>query len=434
MVCAYLADVVAIFWVYVWVLKSVLNQPLEDTATITLLLLFPVLICVALVFGRPVLSDDLWAYMSSGYFSNLPGGNTYLHRAGDIANFPIAREFASYGVVPTTGITPYGPLWSCFELLVMRVAPNLRIALILFKCGISSAIFGSAFLVWDTCRMLCPSRRHLGVFAFLWNPLILVEIASEGHNDIWMVFFILLTLNLAVRQKTVGSLLSLWLGVLCKYIPVIFLPPLAVYLWRCRRHDWKFLAGVLGAGLSCLVLALALYHPFWIGAQTFQGVFGMRDRSQVTIAYWIERVLGSVLTEPFPARISTLIVDGGFFAFVLWCSFRVRTAVDLARAYLSVSLSYLFINSKRFWPWYPDVSISLISVEGGGLSNFLLLFLPFITRCVAPVSPLRNTGWITTRQGGYFYCAVGVFLPSIVLLALIVKRHVVELASDSSQA
>jgi hypothetical protein len=158
----------------------------------------------------------------------------------------------------------------------------------------------------------------------------------------------------------------------------------------------------------------------------------MRDKAQVTLSYWIERGAGFVLKAPYPARISALITDLGFVLFVLWCSLKIKTPKDLARAYLWISTSYLFINSKRFWPWYPDSPLSAVAVAGGPLSFFFFIFMPFISRCTAPVSVLRNADWITVKQGGYYFMTIGVLLPMLVLCAIILKQFLTPSMREST--
>ncbi len=434
MILSYAIITAIIFGLYFWLFKTGIELALKDSFTEKVLWLVPLLICIFAIFCRPVFSDDLWSYISSGFFSDLPGDNTYLHMAADIAKFPIASEFAQLGAVPVTSVTPYGPIWSLFEWFAFHISPNVGVAAIVLKLGVCAAIFGCTWLISKIAKILDPSRYKWLALAFLWNPLILVEIAFEGHNDIWMIFFILVALYFASRNKLMRSLFALWIGVLCKFLPLIYFPAFAVFTLRNSKPNPAFFKKLLFLVALCAFTTIVLYLPFWsAGIHCFDGVLGMREKSQVTLSYWIERSLGYVMKAPYPARISTVIVDIGFVLLVLWISMKVKTFKDLARAYLGISTSYLFINSKRFWPWYPDMPLSAAALLDGPWSLFFFIILPLFSRYGAPVSVLRNAGWITMKQGGYYFMAIQVVIPILILCAIAFKRFLSSRMQESTK-
>lgn len=418
-VIGYLLGIFLLFSLYSSFCRLAASSTDAYSKTSLLFWILPALFTLLAIFLPPVFSEDLWAYLSSGYYSNLPNGNTYLHAAWEIPTFPVAAEFARVGIIPKTGITPYGPTWSIIELVLFRAAPNLRIAALLLKLFVGIAVFASTWLIWDTVRLTDPANRFERAVCFLWNPLILMEFPIEGHNDIWMIFWILSALNLAIRRKPLLGIAALWIGVLCKFIPVIFAMPLIVHFCSQNRDFKTRLQFAISAFSLCALMAIALYMPFWIGVQTFSGLGDMRGKSQVTISYWIERVLSFVIDASQAAAISSIFVDVGFAAFIVWQSLKARDNGSLLNSCLNISVCYLFFNSKRFWPWYPDLTLALSALSGGPLSHFLSFTLPLTTRLVAPMSPLRNAGWISTRAGGYYFTLFGVLIPTLILIWII---------------
>ncbi len=53
------------------------------------------------------------------------------------------------------------------------------------------AYLGSAALIYLILKQRQPRWAVAGTIAFAWNPLVLLAVAQNGHNDIVMIFFLL---------------------------------------------------------------------------------------------------------------------------------------------------------------------------------------------------------------------------------------------------
>ena len=108
-------------------------------------------------------------------------------------------------------------------------------------------IFQAAMVIFDLLSALLllfllrtatlPDHR---VLLYLWNPLVVVEVAHGAHVDVWMIFLTMLALWLTFSPKR--PRLSTWLApvvlvlaTLTKFLPVLFLPVL-FWHWRWRRR------------------------------------------------------------------------------------------------------------------------------------------------------------------------------------------------------
>ena len=244
----------------------------------TLLLMYPT--------GAADLFDQIFRARELAVY----GKNPFLYPPAD----PLFAQdaFRKYvgGWASTT--SPYGPVW---ELLAAGTAwlagADLWRALLFFKGLVILAYAGSAMLIYATLWRVRPGWAARGLLFFAWNPLILWETAGNGHNDMVMVFFTLLSLYLLAR----GPRAALWapaalaLGVLSKFVPVLLLPILLVAIWQERRpsgaaawavpvHEGWFRAttAVLLGAAGFLVIAIVLYAPFWQGPSTI-GALTRRD-------------------------------------------------------------------------------------------------------------------------------------------------------------
>ena len=63
------------------------------------------------------------------------------------------------------------------------------------------------------------------------------------------------------------------LGVLTKYLPLLLVPPQAVYLWRTRREHLAFATQVASGAAIAALVAAALFVPLWAGVDTLTGLW-----------------------------------------------------------------------------------------------------------------------------------------------------------------
>ena len=68
------------------------------------------------------------------------------------------------------------------------------------------------------------NKSIITTLIYALNPLIIVSLLINCHNDTYVIFFILLAFYLKKRNKTLLAVLSLTLGTLIKYFPIMFLP------------------------------------------------------------------------------------------------------------------------------------------------------------------------------------------------------------------
>lgn len=191
-------------------------------------------------------------------------------------------------------IAAYGPVWLGICAFWGLLAGSQPLGYVLaFRLFALVAHLINIWLVTSTLRAMGQSTRTiaLGALLYAWNPLVLLESSLGGHNDVFMVTFILAGILLAVRADRQGLLTTLrgyllpiiafTLATLIKFttLPLIVL---FILLLVCRvlhpadstpqsiqkiiSRRWKSaLSTILFAGIASGLVALAFYGPFWIG-------------------------------------------------------------------------------------------------------------------------------------------------------------------------
>ena len=235
-----------------------------------------------------VLSHDMLAYAGYSRLLAVYHANPY---------------FVTLSAFPADPLTPldqwshvisvYGPIWLFVSYIpgwLLKPTPeSYVIALRVFALAMHVL---NTWLVDRVLRTMGRSQRTrvLGMLLYGWNPLVLLESGLNGHNDVFMLTFVLLGILLVARAEQRGELLrargylppivALTLAVLVKFT---ILPVVAAYVlflackalrpsaesplaWKQALRDWRPVAWLLF--WSCVVpllLALVLYAPFWLG-------------------------------------------------------------------------------------------------------------------------------------------------------------------------
>ena len=415
----YYGATLLLFLLYLWLLILCRGGLLGDGRARTLALVFPVLFNAGLLLGYPYQSIDALTYVAHGYMGNLPGVNPYVTTAAAVVQTDFARQLAPLGWLPVHGLSPYGPLWTQLEIAAFKVTGDVTYALLLLKTTVVAASLGSAALIWKILGRVRPEDQLLGTLVYLWNPVIVVEFAAEGHNDALMILCLLASLALCVSGRPALSTAASVLGVLVKYVPVIFIPAQLVYLWHTglsrSRLALHLMVGLLIGG----VLAVLLYEPFWVGLHTFEGV---RLQGQPLLSPSPSGILYRYLWIVYPqgdaARLTLRVLAGAFVVFVLIASWRARDAAGLLGACASIALAYVLVVSTHYWPWYACLPLALMALRPRGIFLLAALALTLCSRLVAPLSTLFTNGFIDSGFALDLKMGVGVTAPLAILLLL----------------
>jgi hypothetical protein len=239
---------------------------------------------IVLLWSYPLFSQDVFDYLFHTHEWVRYGASPFTHVPSQFS-FDSLYPYVSWTEAPS----PYGPVWILLTAPLSWLAgSDLFANLVLFK-GLSVLCYaGSAFLLYLTLGKALPRYRVAGTLLFAWNPLVLMEFGSSGHNDIVMVFFAILAAWLVVNGRFALGLLALTASMLIKIVTIFILPLFVVYVWRHLTRQARAVHGFLGsaqfrpprislkelrAPLSkmsgYLLLAVGVtalcYAPFWEG-------------------------------------------------------------------------------------------------------------------------------------------------------------------------
>ncbi len=424
-IAAYAVITAALFGAYLTVLDMGRRGDLNDGRTLLWAILAPCLVSILLLPGRPWLSQDLFSYMAHGFLGVAAGSNPFLQPAEAAADTVIGPGLAAFGWHGRIGITPYGIVWTWLEKAVMRLCgEDLQLATVLLKSVVVASSLGTAFFIWVFLGRTNPSSQIPGTIAYLWNPMILAEFAGEGHNDALIVFFVIAALAACAAGRRTTSVAMQLLGILTKYVSLMFCPAHLVYLWRTRRGAARLALEIGAATLIVGLLCVALYSHLWAGSHTFDGL--LRRGQPISSASPFGAINWMLRRSPLasvagPVTLACVMLP--LSALVGWVSLRVWNAADLARAFAWISLGYVLLASPDYWPWYACMPVTLILVSDASRLSWLAILLSFTARICAPLDLLRDHGVLGMAVSKGLLTGLGASLPLAVLLAWMYRRR-----------
>jgi hypothetical protein len=327
--------------------------------------LFPILaltllLCLLLVVIPPLVSKDVfsnifYAKIAAHYHDN-PYIATPQHFSGDQLMVYVSLNWKNTAIV-------YGPLHTYFSMLLNFAAgEGITANIMVFKGAMALFHVANIILVWFILGLIAPRRRRFGTMLYAWNPIALTIGVGGGHNDVMMMTLVLLAVYLLLKEKKWAGFICICLSVLIKYISIILVIALVVYLVS-RKSGLAARARELALCVAVfLLISVLLFLPFWAGLQMFSSTlrnlqlnnyssiggllsaaFGFVFEYLIRLPATVASTLGSVLSK--------LLLLPVFLATLWIAPRRVRGWRDIPDCFFWITLVYL-VTTSYYMPWY----------------------------------------------------------------------------------
>src|SRR5262245_39764187 len=167
---------------------------------------------IVFLFMAPVDARDIYDNIFHGRILGVYGANPFRDLISEFPDDPFF-QYPYWKNSPSA----YGPLWETLAGITAWLAGNGIITNILaFKILPGIFHLTSIAVVVMFLRRIQPQHALSGALLLGWNPVLLYETWGNGHNDIAMIFWVLLAaLLISQKQYSLGTL-SLVVGALIK--------------------------------------------------------------------------------------------------------------------------------------------------------------------------------------------------------------------------
>jgi len=240
--------------IYLVALYAFTRTQATRVATI-LLVFFAIAFRAPLWTIEPTLSDDLHRYRWEGKVQ-AHGWNPYSIAPNDPRLASLRDRY--YYVLPGREIPAIYPPVS--ELL-FRAAWKLFPGPVAFKIPFELADVLVIFLLAWIFR--ADPRRNFRVAVYAWNPLVIVEFAGSGHNDVLAILGIVCGLAMFKKWPSLSAA-PVALATMAKVFPAVLLP-----VW-IRRAGWPQKKSGWSAAILAIFLCVLVLVPYESGLQMFR--------------------------------------------------------------------------------------------------------------------------------------------------------------------
>ena len=345
----YLVLFCILFWLYFIILKK------SNKIFVTNKKLFGFIGLVGILFSLiiPTTSLDVYSYIGNGWVDAHYNENPYYTSVQDVVDEngvdqmlgKVARCWRDEPVV-------YGPIWSLICKLLTSISfGNITIALFVFKIV--------TFLVFMGCSVLLYKihKKKMLTLLFALNPFVLFEFLANVHNDIFLVFFMLLAIYLIKNKKNIAlAVASIAIATGIKYLSILFIPFLLIYALRKEELPNKIKKTCFYA-IEFIAL-LGIFYLFYIkDVQVLSGIFVQQNKYGRSIFLAIYYFLNGDEEALNLIKMISLLLFAIFYIIIVAKLFfnkdsKKITFQKLMRTYQTFLIIFLFILITNFNPWY----------------------------------------------------------------------------------
>ncbi len=219
--------------------------------------LFGFIIIVGILFSImiPTTSLDVYSYIGNGWVDSHYHENPYYTSVQEVTNQngidpmlgKVARCWRDEPVI-------YGPVWSLIcKGLTSISRGNIDIVLYTFKIASLFIFLACSYLIYKI------TNKKFFCLLFALNPFILFEFLCNVHNDIFLVFFILVAFYFMKEKKnTAMAVACIAIATGIKYLSILLLPFVLVYMLKEENIKGKIKKAIF-YGMEFIAILVACY-------------------------------------------------------------------------------------------------------------------------------------------------------------------------------
>jgi hypothetical protein len=338
----------------------------DNRLATTLVVGFTAIFHVTFLVMPGLYSTDIFSYVMYGRIAGVYAQNPYVMAPSGFAT----DQFLSW-VFPFWRDTPsvYGPLWTDLSTLLSSLTANMSALdqVLTYKLLVWTAALVNLGLVWLLCGRAAWLRGpRLACFAlYAWNPVVLLELAGNAHNDALMLLLLLLSvLPLTARRLRqrhwLMAILLATLGALIKYTTALVIP----FYMAAGVRSWRIAFAVVAAVAGLFLVVWWPYLQFSVGlADAARGALVINSIPDLIGRFAAELGVPTDLALTWSRGVCAL----AYLSVLVWDCVRVRrlrtplaTLEASARALLLLPLLVL----TWVWSWYFTWSVALAAAIG----------------------------------------------------------------------
>ena len=316
--------------------------------------MFVFIISVIFLVALPFWCSDIFYYLGIGRLNSTYHQNPYYVTMKDFYESNLANQndtviLKGYNNYWSNTTVVYGALWTFICSIVSFLSfGNIDIGVLVFK------IINLGIHIANCCLLFKLTKNKLFPLLYGLNPFILIEGISNVHNDMFVLFFILMALYFLVEnKKTISSVLFLAMATCIKYIAILFLPLFIIYNYRDKCVKTRFFK-CLEYGILFIVFCSIPYLLYTKDINVFIGLITQQDK----IAKGLYLFINEYFNNPknivqIVKNISLLVFSTLYICMCISLLFKKEIVLKKEMNKLFWFLvAFIFLLITNFQPWY----------------------------------------------------------------------------------
>lgn len=227
----------------------------------------------------PWTSSDIFYYMGVGELDSVYNQNPYYVTMQEYYNANkdnINDEILECGTnncwASTTVV--YGTIAQMIFAFCSAISfKNATFSIFVFKLVNLIVHIFNCYIIYKLCK-----KKVFSVMYGL-NPFILLELIGNVHNDVFIIFFVLLSLFFIIKKKNIIlSIIFLALATGIKYFTVLLLPIILLYNFKDEENIFHKILKIIKYLILFLLIYLIEYIPYFEDINILFASFPQVDR------------------------------------------------------------------------------------------------------------------------------------------------------------
>lgn len=367
------------------------------------ILMFILLISIIFMFILPFVSSDIYYYIGDSWLAAKYGKNPYYTSVGDLQNSGINDEILNNTGYWKNTTSVYGPIWNMTATLLVKMSfGKVTIALFIFKFAAYLVHILNSHLMYKITK----SNKWMLIYGL--NPLVLLELLSNVHNDIYLILFILLTIYTLTKKNNIWlASIFISISIAIKYSTILICPFILLYYFRNENNIPQKILKCIGIGLIIISIVVLLYMPYFKDVTIFKNMLVQSNRYSQSIWAYLATIetrsaLLSVLND-----IKLYLFALSYVMILIKCIFKTKINFSyLMRKYNWVMLVFIFLVLTNFQKWYVLWLMPTLIWERKNIRNFILNLTIFGMAPSLIYFIIENDTWVY----GVYYSIILVIL------------------------
>ena len=345
-----------------WVWAVRVAQRLAQPFAIWPVLLMTTLLAMPVLAFTGLFSDDVYLYHLYGRTIATHGGNPLDVPPSGFPHDPHLdwvhwRELRS----------AYGPVWLMWSSVLSAIAgDSITAAVIVYRVAGLGTHLLTVLILWRVLQTTAPRAALAGTIFYGWNPLVLVEVVGNAHNDAIVALFAVMAMTAIVHRAWRSSAFFAACAVMVKPFSGLLLVALAVRMLGLRGSR-RLRQGASAAAIAAITM-LVVSLPLWAGTALVENIADNPASYIYTNSMW------ELISESGPALFNATtvslqhpyldIVRGAIFLIGAgWILCRRSARRDAAGTALALWVLFC-LTASWIWPWYFVPALALAPLAG----------------------------------------------------------------------